>query len=68
MHTIIFVSRVQKKITFFFQFNIVNEKMYELLGLLYKEMFQIFDPDVFHFGGDEVVYLHFLHMTLKEDF
>jgi hypothetical protein len=28
--------------------------MYELLGTLYKEMFQIFDPDVFHFGGDEV--------------
>ena len=28
--------------------------MYEILGLLYKEMFQLFDPDVFHFGGDEV--------------
>jgi hypothetical protein len=24
------------------------------LGALYKEMFEIFDPDVFHFGGDEV--------------
>ena len=33
--------------------------MYELLGTLYKEMFQIFDPDVFHFGGDEVQYLKF---------
>ena len=41
------------KITFF-QLNIVNEKVYELLGTLYKEMFEIFDPDVFHFGGDEV--------------
>ena len=37
------------------QFNIVNEKIYEILGLLYKEMFQLFDPDVFHFGGDEVL-------------
>ena len=36
------------------QLNIVNEKIYEVLGDIYKEMFQIFDPDVFHFGGDEV--------------
>jgi N-acetyl-beta-hexosaminidase len=28
--------------------------MYELLGSVYNEMFYLFDPDVFHFGGDEV--------------
>ena len=28
--------------------------MYELLGQVYKEMFDMFDTDVFHMGGDEV--------------
>ena len=50
---------------FFFQFNIVNEKMYEILGLLYKEMFQLFDPDVFHFGGDEVATDFFFNYLLS---
>ena len=36
------------------QFNILNEKMYELLGQVYKEIFEMFDTDVFHMGGDEV--------------
>jgi len=36
------------------QFNILNEKMYELLGQVYKEIFDMFDTDVFHMGGDEV--------------
>ena len=41
----------------FFQLNIVNEKMYEVLGQIYDEMFEIFEPDVFHFGGDEVKFI-----------
>ena len=42
---------------FFFssQFNILNEKMYELLGQIYNEMFAMFDTDMFHMGGDEVI-------------
>ena len=28
--------------------------MYELLGQIYKEIFDMFDTDVFHMGGDEV--------------
>lgn len=36
------------------QLNIVNDKMYDVLGKVYKEMFEMFDTDVFHMGGDEV--------------
>ena len=39
---------------FFFQLNIVNEKMYEVLSDIYQEFLQLFDTDVFHMGGDEV--------------
>ena len=31
--------------------------MYEVLGQIYDEMFEIFEPDVFHFGGDEVKFI-----------
>jgi len=36
------------------QFNVLNEKVYELLGDMFKEWFEMFDTDVFHMGGDEV--------------
>ena len=39
---------------FHFQFNILNDKVYDLLGQIYNEMFAMFDTDVFHMGGDEV--------------
>ena len=38
----------------YFQFNILNDKVYDLLGQIYNEMFAMFDTDVFHMGGDEV--------------
>ena len=28
--------------------------MYELLDQIYREIFEIFDTDMFHMGGDEV--------------
>ena len=34
--------------------NIVNEKMYEVLSMVYQEFLELFDTDVFHMGGDEV--------------
>jgi len=36
------------------QFNVLNEKLYEVLGDMFKEWFQLFDTDIFHMGGDEV--------------
>ena len=47
-------SNVQVLISINFQFNILNEKMYDLLSQIYKEIFEIFDTDMFHMGGDEV--------------
>ena len=46
-------------LTFHFAFsfsklNIVNEKMYEVLSMVYQEFLELFDTDVFHMGGDEV--------------
>ena len=38
----------------FFQLNIVNEKMYDVLSTIYQEYLQLFDTDVLHMGGDEV--------------
>ena len=38
-----------------FQFNIVNDKLYEVLGLVFEEYMELFNgTDVFHMGGDEV--------------
>ena len=39
---------------FFSKLNIVNEKMYEVLSMVYQEFLELFDTDVFHMGGDEV--------------
>ncbi|XP_068248903.1 chitooligosaccharidolytic beta-N-acetylglucosaminidase-like [Palaemon carinicauda] len=37
------------------QLNLANEKMYEVLGQIYKDLVNLFSPiDLFHFGGDEV--------------
>jgi len=37
------------------QFNIVNDKLYEVLGLVFEEYMELFNgTDVFHMGGDEV--------------
>ena len=38
----------------FSKLNIVNEKMYEVLSMVYQEFLELFDTDVFHMGGDEV--------------
>ncbi len=37
-----------------FKLNIINEKLYEVLGGVYNELIELFDTDVFHYGGDEV--------------
>ncbi|XP_076280865.1 beta-hexosaminidase 1 [Lasioglossum baleicum] len=36
------------------QLNPTSESMYEILGGIYKDMLQDFQPDIFHMGGDEV--------------
>ncbi|KAK3868632.1 hypothetical protein Pcinc_025995 [Petrolisthes cinctipes] len=37
------------------QFNLANPNIYTVLGNVYKELFNIFQPiEIFHFGGDEV--------------
>lgn len=36
------------------QLNPTNEKVYEILEGIYKDMIQDFQPDLFHMGGDEV--------------
>ncbi|KOC64317.1 Chitooligosaccharidolytic beta-N-acetylglucosaminidase, partial [Habropoda laboriosa] len=36
------------------QLNPTNEKVYELLEGIYKDMLEDFQPDLFHMGGDEV--------------
>lgn len=36
------------------QLDPTNEKVYEIIELIYKDMIEQFDPDVFHMGGDEV--------------
>ncbi|KAF0299296.1 Chitooligosaccharidolytic beta-N-acetylglucosaminidase [Amphibalanus amphitrite] len=36
------------------QMNIVNENMYTVLGKIYKDFNALFQPDIFHMGGDEI--------------
>lgn len=36
------------------QLNPIANEVYDVLEDIYKEMFDLFDPDVFHMGGDEV--------------
>ncbi|XP_069701627.1 chitooligosaccharidolytic beta-N-acetylglucosaminidase isoform X2 [Periplaneta americana] len=36
------------------QLNPTNDTVYEILGGIYKDMFAVFDSDIFHMGGDEV--------------
>ena len=36
------------------QLNPINEKVYEILEGIYKDMIRDFQPDLFHMGGDEV--------------
>ena len=43
--------------------------MYELLGQIYKEIFDMFDTDVFHMGGDEVqrtLVLNLIHLSVHK--
>ncbi|XP_021924900.1 chitooligosaccharidolytic beta-N-acetylglucosaminidase isoform X2 [Zootermopsis nevadensis] len=36
------------------QLNPTNDTVYEILGGIYHDMFALFEPDIFHMGGDEV--------------
>ncbi|XP_046742944.1 chitooligosaccharidolytic beta-N-acetylglucosaminidase [Diprion similis] len=36
------------------QLNPASDRVYEILGGIYKDMITDFDPDIFHMGGDEV--------------
>ncbi|PSN43909.1 Chitooligosaccharidolytic beta-N-acetylglucosaminidase [Blattella germanica] len=36
------------------QLNPTNDTVYEILAGIYKDMFALFDSDIFHMGGDEV--------------
>lgn len=36
------------------QLNPTADGVYDVLEKIYREMFELFDPDVFHMGGDEV--------------
>ena len=34
--------------------NIINENMYMVLRKIYQDFDTLFQPDIFHMGGDEV--------------
>lgn len=36
------------------QLNPTNDTVYEILGGIYRDMLALFEPDIFHMGGDEV--------------
>ncbi|XP_066929700.1 chitooligosaccharidolytic beta-N-acetylglucosaminidase-like [Clytia hemisphaerica] len=36
------------------QLNPINQNLYHILSKIYKEYFDLFDPDLFHAGGDEI--------------
>ena len=36
------------------QLNPTNENLYDVLGQIYREYFDLFKPDLFHAGGDEI--------------
>lgn len=36
------------------QINPINENAYDVLEKIFKELFELFQPDIFHTGGDEV--------------
>lgn len=36
------------------QLNPTNDTVYEILGGIYHDMLALFEPDIFHMGGDEV--------------
>ncbi|XP_037080175.1 chitooligosaccharidolytic beta-N-acetylglucosaminidase-like [Pollicipes pollicipes] len=36
------------------QMNIINENMYKVLEKIYADFNDMFDPDIFHVGGDEI--------------
>jgi len=36
------------------QLNPTNENLYDVLSKIYKEFFEMFEPDIFHAGGDEI--------------
>jgi len=36
------------------QLNPTNDTVYEILGGIYRDMLTLFEPDIFHMGGDEV--------------
>ncbi|KAK6631058.1 hypothetical protein RUM44_003231 [Polyplax serrata] len=36
------------------QFDPTNERVYEILGTIFKEYVELFESDLFHMGGDEV--------------
>ncbi|XP_065656615.1 chitooligosaccharidolytic beta-N-acetylglucosaminidase-like isoform X1 [Hydra vulgaris] len=36
------------------QLNPTNNHLYNVLGKIYKEYFDLFNPDIFHAGGDEI--------------
>lgn len=36
------------------QLNPVNPELYPILGELYRDMIEFFDPDMIHMGGDDV--------------
>jgi len=36
------------------QLNPANQRIYEVLGKIYKTYFDLFNPDIYHAGGDEI--------------
>jgi N-acetyl-beta-hexosaminidase len=51
------------------QLNPTNDTVYDILGGIYRDMFALFDPDIFHMGGDEVSTKHnssfYVHKTTE---
>ena len=45
--------------------NIINEELYPVLNKILKEYYDVFKPELFHIGGDEVRFQHSHHTLLR---
>lgn len=50
------------------QFNVINDHLYDILEIVYREFIQLFDSDMFHMGGDEVIGQHNLAHRSQQNY
>ena len=46
--------------------NVINENMYMVLEKIYRDFDKLFQPDIFHMGGDEVSTVIYFRLTLAK--